>query len=127
MPKMNFIGEDFGRDPMTGFMTGSSNSPDAATAFFNETHPQDNAEWVLKERHPFDDTPLDDGDGNQSRDATGKALLAATSGMNPNDPNATYVEHTWRTARPWTGRSSTCPRPATTSPARCATTWRRSW
>ncbi|MER7200274.1 hypothetical protein CG723_21835 [Streptomyces sp. CB01635] len=94
MPKMNFIGEDFGRDPMTGFMTGLSNSPDAATEFFNETHPQDNAEWVLKERHTFDDTPLDDGDGNQSRDATGRALLAATSGMNPNDPNATYVEHT---------------------------------
>ncbi|MEU6659929.1 hypothetical protein [Streptomyces sp. NPDC046821] len=94
MPKMNFIGDDFGRDPMTGFMTGLSNSPDAATAFFNETHPQDNAQWVLKERPVFDDTPLDDGDGNQSRDATGKALLAATSGMNPNDPNATYVEHT---------------------------------
>jgi hypothetical protein len=94
MPKMNFMGADFGRDPMTGFMTALSEKPDTATQFFNETKPQDNAEWVLKDRPVFDDTPLDHGDGNQSRDATGKALLAATTGMNPNDPDARYVEHT---------------------------------
>ena len=97
MPKMNFIGgqdSDFGRDPMTGFMTGLSNSPAAATDFFNETKPQDNAEWVLKDRPVFDDTPLDDSDGNQARDATGRALVAAATGMNPNDPNAALVEHT---------------------------------
>lgn len=127
MPKMNFIGEDFGRDPMTGFMTGLSNSPDAATAFFNETHPQDNAEWVLKERHPFDDTPLDDGDGNQSRDATGKALLAATSGMNPNDPNATYVEHTPENRQALDRSLKYLSETGDDFPARCATTWRRSW
>ncbi|MGW5215243.1 hypothetical protein ACWEQO_29650 [Streptomyces sp. NPDC004051] len=94
MPKMNFIGEDFGRDPMTGFMTALSDSPDAATDFFNTTKPQDNAQWVLKDRPVFDDTPLDDGDSNQSREATGKALLAAATGVNPNDPNAVPVEHT---------------------------------
>ncbi|WP_328828366.1 hypothetical protein OHT77_12470 [Streptomyces sp. NBC_00252] len=93
MPKMNFIGEDFGRDPMTGFMTALSNSPDAATAFFNETQPQDNAEWVLKDRPVFDDTPLDSHDGNQSREATGNALVAAATGVNPNDPHAVPVDH----------------------------------
>lgn len=93
MPKMNFIGEDFGRDPMTGFMTALSNSPDAATAFFNETQPQDNAEWVLKDRPAFDDTPLDSHDGNQSREATGNALVAAATGVNPNDPHAVPVDH----------------------------------
>ncbi|MBU6533471.1 hypothetical protein [Streptomyces mayonensis] len=94
MPKMNFIGDDFGRDPVTGFMTALSTSPDAATDFFNTTQPQDNAEWVLKDRPTFDDTPLDDDDANQSREATGKALLAAATGVNPNDPNAVPVEHT---------------------------------
>ncbi len=43
VPKMNFIGEDFGRDPMTGFMTGLAASPHAATEFFNTTQPTDNA------------------------------------------------------------------------------------
>jgi hypothetical protein len=50
-------------------MTALSNSPDAATDFLNRTEPQDNAEWVLKDRPTFDDTPLNSNDGNQSRDA----------------------------------------------------------
>ncbi|BCM64861.1 MULTISPECIES: DUF6571 family protein [Streptomyces] len=94
MPKMNFIGDDFGRDPMTGLMTGLSHSPRAATDFFTTTQPQDNAAWVLKERPVFDDTPLDEDDGNPFREATGKALLAAATGVNPGDPNAVPVEHT---------------------------------
>ncbi|MFF9452461.1 hypothetical protein [Streptomyces flaveolus] len=94
MPKMNFIGDDFGRDPMTGYMTALSDSPEAATEFFNTTKPQDNAQWVLKDRPVFDDTPLDDGDGNSSREATGKALVAAATGVNPNDSHAVPVEHT---------------------------------
>ncbi|MFF7927796.1 hypothetical protein ACFZDP_42920 [Streptomyces mirabilis] len=94
MPKMNFMGDEFGRDPMTGFMTALSNSPDAATDFFNRTDPQDNAEWVLKDRPTFDDTPLNSNDGNHSRDATGNALVAAATGVNPNDPHAVPVEHT---------------------------------
>ncbi|MFJ8023102.1 hypothetical protein [Streptomyces sp. NPDC096311] len=94
MPKMNFMGDEFGRDPMTGFMTALSNSPDAATDFFNSTDPQDNAEWVLKDRPTFDDTPLNSDDANQSRDATGNALVAAATGVNPNDPHAVPVEHT---------------------------------
>ncbi|MYV47608.1 hypothetical protein [Streptomyces sp. SID2888] len=94
MPKMNFMGEEFGRDPMTGFMTALSSSPDAATEFFNTTKPQDNAEWVLKDRPAFDDTPLDSHDSNQAREATGKALLSATSGIYPFDDNAVFTSHT---------------------------------
>ncbi|MFE2045900.1 hypothetical protein ACFXAZ_34275 [Streptomyces sp. NPDC059477] len=35
-PWLNRIGEDSGSDPFTGFLKGLSNSPDAATAFFNQ-------------------------------------------------------------------------------------------
>ncbi|RLV67789.1 hypothetical protein STAN_3313 [Streptomyces sp. CBMAI 2042] len=95
MPKMNFMSdEDFGRDPMTGFMTALANSPDASTEFFNAKEPQDNAEWVLKERKPFDDTPLDDVP-NRALEATGKAMFAAVSGISdPEAEGARFVEHT---------------------------------
>ncbi|WP_175412780.1 hypothetical protein [Streptomyces sp. TRM64462] len=94
MPKMNFIGDgEFGRDPMTGFMTALSNSPDAATQFFNAKEPQDNAQWVLKERPYFDDSPLKDGP-NEARDAAGRAMFAAVSGVSdPKDPNAEFLPH----------------------------------
>ncbi|MER7466583.1 DUF6571 family protein [Streptomyces sp. NPDC097981] len=90
MPKMNFVGEDFGRDPMTGFMTALANSPNAATEFFDDDH----AQYVLKDRHSFDDTPLNGKDGNSSREATGNALVAAATGVNPLDPTAQPVDHT---------------------------------
>ncbi|MFI5899327.1 hypothetical protein [Streptomyces cyaneofuscatus] len=95
MPKMNFMSdEDFGRDPMTGFMTALANSPDASTEFFNAKEPQDNAEWVLKERTSFDDTPLDDGP-NPALDATGKAMFAAVSGVSdPGAEGVKFQEHT---------------------------------
>ncbi|MFI2291368.1 hypothetical protein [Streptomyces niveus] len=94
-PKMNFIGDDeFGRDPMSGFLTALSNSPDAATDFFNAKEPHDNAQWVLKDRPYFDDSPLDDGP-NEARDAAGKAMFAAVSGVSdPKDPNAEFQPHT---------------------------------
>ncbi|MFD4371210.1 hypothetical protein [Streptomyces sp. NPDC058486] len=95
MPKMNFIGdEEFGRDPLAGFMTALANSPDASTEFFNAKQPQDNAEWVLKDRGYFDDSPLDDGP-NEARDAAGKAMFAAVSGVtDPEAPGQKYAEHT---------------------------------
>ncbi|MCQ0001431.1 hypothetical protein [Streptomyces sudanensis] len=90
VPKMNFIGDaEFGRDPMTGFMTALSNSPDAATEFFNAKKPQDNAQWVLADRPSFDDSPLKDGP-NEALDATGRAMFAAVSGVS--DPKAPGVE-----------------------------------
>ncbi len=88
VPKMNFIGEDFGRDPMTGFMTALAASPNAATEFFNTTQPTDNAQYVLGDRQTFDDTPLNSKDGNSAREATGAALVSAATGVNPNDPTA---------------------------------------
>ncbi|MBT2454199.1 hypothetical protein [Streptomyces sp. ISL-86] len=88
VPKMNFIGEDFGRDPMTGFMTGLAASPNAATEFFNTTQPTDNAQYVLGDRQTFDDTPLDGKDGNSAREATGNALVAAATGVDPNNATA---------------------------------------
>ncbi|MFD7962951.1 hypothetical protein ACFV5J_19305 [Streptomyces zaomyceticus] len=94
MPKMNFIGEDFGRDPMTGFMTALATSPNAATEFFTATQPDDNAKYVLGDRQTFDDTPLNGKDGNSATDATGAALAAAATGMNPNDPTARQVDLT---------------------------------
>ncbi|MYS09192.1 hypothetical protein GTW71_22760 [Streptomyces sp. SID6041] len=93
MPKMNFVGEDFGRDPMTGFMTALAASPNAATDFFGADNP-DNARYVLGDRQVFDDTPLNDKDGNSAFDATGAALAAAATGMNPNDPTAPQVDLT---------------------------------
>ncbi|MER6999494.1 hypothetical protein [Streptomyces sp. NPDC000410] len=36
-PLLNHTGSDSGYDPMTGFLKGLSNSPDAATDFFNDT------------------------------------------------------------------------------------------
>jgi hypothetical protein len=35
-PNLNWIGEDSGNDPLTGYLKGLSNSPDAATGFFNQ-------------------------------------------------------------------------------------------
>ncbi|MFJ8207772.1 hypothetical protein [Streptomyces sp. NPDC096033] len=85
VPKMNFIGEDFGRDPMTGFMKALAGSPHAATEFFNATQPADNAQYVLGDRRTFDDTPLDSRDGNTAWEATGAALVAAATGVDPTD------------------------------------------
>ncbi|MER5852559.1 hypothetical protein ABT126_37605 [Streptomyces sp. NPDC002012] len=94
-PKLNFIGdEEFGRDPMTGFLTALANSPDASTDFFNSKEPQDNAQWVLKDRPYFDDSPLHDGP-NEAKDAAGKAMFAAVSGVSdPEAPGTKYEEHT---------------------------------
>ncbi|MGW1465558.1 hypothetical protein ACWCPT_14625 [Streptomyces sp. NPDC002308] len=95
MPRMNFIGDaEYGRDPMTGLMTALANSPDAATEFFTTKEPQDNAEWVLKDRHYFDDSPLKDG-GNEALEATGRAMYAAVSGATgPNAPASDFLPHT---------------------------------
>ncbi|UYQ65581.1 hypothetical protein [Streptomyces peucetius] len=94
MPKLNFIGDsEFGRDPMNGFLTVLANSPDASTDFFNAKEPQDNAQWVLKDRPYFDDSPLDDGP-NEAKDAAGKAMFAAVSGGTDPESGAKFAEHT---------------------------------
>ncbi|MEU0441316.1 MULTISPECIES: hypothetical protein [unclassified Streptomyces] len=94
-PRLNFIGnEDFGRDPVTGLATALRNNPGAATQFFNTTEPQDNAAWLLKERPYFDDSPLTDGP-NEAREAVGKAMFAAVSGVSDStDPDIVNQPHT---------------------------------
>ncbi|MGX1272719.1 DUF6571 family protein [Streptomyces phaeoluteigriseus] len=58
-PSLNRTGTDSGWDPMTGYLKALSNSPDAATDFFNNT-------FVTKdEDHDF--THDTDGDGKQGR------------------------------------------------------------
>ncbi|GHI23409.1 hypothetical protein Shyd_47800 [Streptomyces hydrogenans] len=47
-PHLNTTGTDFGFDPMTGYMKALSNSPDAATEFFN-------SEFIAKDT---EETPL---------------------------------------------------------------------
>lgn len=57
-PSLNRIGEDSGSDPLTGYLKGLCNSPDAATDFFNE-------EYVSKDDSPFErDT---DGNGKNGK------------------------------------------------------------
>ncbi|MEU3131432.1 hypothetical protein ABZ691_01235 [Streptomyces sp. NPDC006854] len=57
-PWLNRIGGDSGNDPLTGYLKGLSNSPDAATDFFNQ-------EYVSKEDSPFErDT---DGNGKNGK------------------------------------------------------------
>ncbi|WP_030681974.1 hypothetical protein [Streptomyces cellulosae] len=58
-PLLNRTGSDAGWDPMTGYLKGLSNSPDAATEFFNGT-------FVTKdEDHDF--THDTDGDGKKEK------------------------------------------------------------
>ncbi|MFE9387965.1 hypothetical protein [Streptomyces sp. NPDC006784] len=90
-----------GADPMTGYLKALSHNPDASTEFFNDS---EKADYFLKDmdhggRTWFDeDQPdsmgPDDGVKLPSREALGDALFAAGSGMNLDDPTATYVEHT---------------------------------
>ncbi|MFZ4274140.1 hypothetical protein ACOZFM_15650 [Streptomyces arboris] len=95
---------DAGTDPMTGFMKALAHNPDAATDFFSSTDPQDNAQHVLKDRKPFNDVVPDSmGYGksasdytgpNASYEATGDALVAAATGVDPDDKSARPAEHT---------------------------------
>ncbi|MBT3153481.1 hypothetical protein HTV45_21870 [Streptomyces sp. CHD11] len=83
-----------GSDPMAGFLKAVSHNPDYATELFSR---EDAADYLLTEREYYDeDDPYGEGDGTvQSRDALGKALLAAGTGLNPDQPYvvASY-EHT---------------------------------
>ncbi|MFD4261535.1 hypothetical protein ACFWR9_28900 [Streptomyces sp. NPDC058534] len=57
---LNRIGEDSGADPLTGYLKGLSNSPDAATEFFNQQYVSKN-----DPDNPFErDT---DGDGKNGK------------------------------------------------------------
>ena len=95
---------DAGTDPMTGYLTALSHNPAASTDFFSSTEPQDNAEWVLEDRRPFNDVVPDslgfnegpeDYDGPKAVDeAAGAALVAGATGMVPGDTEAPGGPHT---------------------------------
>ncbi|MFJ8546257.1 hypothetical protein ACIRFH_30505 [Streptomyces sp. NPDC093586] len=59
-PLLNRIGDDSGSDPLTGYLKGLSNSPDAATDFFNQ-------QFVSKDDsdNPFERDP--DGKGKNEK------------------------------------------------------------
>ncbi|MEU6525675.1 hypothetical protein ABZ892_23325 [Streptomyces sp. NPDC046924] len=83
-----------GSDPMAGFLKAVSHNPDYATELFSR---EDVADYLLTEREYYDeDDPYGKGDGTvQSRDALGKALLAAGTGLNPDQPHVvTSYDHT---------------------------------
>ncbi|MFI7383040.1 hypothetical protein [Streptomyces sp. NPDC049813] len=61
-PILNRIGDDSGSDPLTGYMKGLSNSPDAATDFFNQ-------QFVSREESPFE------RDSDDENDYKGKVAL----------------------------------------------------
>ncbi|MCC3771074.1 DUF6571 family protein [Streptomyces sp. UNOC14_S4] len=92
---LNFDGveKDFGRDPMTGFLKALSHNPDASTEFFNTTEPQDNAQYVLKDRHYFRDGGKEGGP-NAARESASAALFAAASGIDPDQKDVKFVQHT---------------------------------
>ncbi|MEV6553194.1 hypothetical protein AB0M57_31495 [Streptomyces sp. NPDC051597] len=82
VPKLNFIGEDFGRDPMTGFMTALAASPGAATEFFTPPSPPTTPSTCSVTARPSTTPP------STARKATGAALVAAATGVDPNDVTA---------------------------------------
>lgn len=64
-PWLNRIGDDSGSDPLTGYLKGLSNSPDAATSFFNQ-------EYVSKDNP---DNPFE-RDSDDENDYKGKVTLS---------------------------------------------------
>jgi len=64
-PQLNWIGEDSGNDPLTGYLKGLSNSPDAATDFFNQ-------EFISKDDP---DNPFE-RDSDDENDYKGKVTLS---------------------------------------------------
>ncbi|WP_431984623.1 hypothetical protein [Streptomyces qinglanensis] len=79
-----------GSDPMAGLLKAASHNPDFATDLFKDP---DTAEYYLRDReYPPEDPYLENG-RSRAAEALGDALYAGGSGLNPDDPNATYTEH----------------------------------
>ncbi|MFD9882013.1 hypothetical protein ACFWZT_11165 [Streptomyces alboflavus] len=101
-PYLNRTGSDTGWDPMAGFMKGLSNSPAAATSFFNDTFISkgdesnsferenengkmekatlSNFQYLFEERDWPVETNAKGGDSQTGRDNFALALEAATTG-----------------------------------------------
>ncbi|MGY4999195.1 hypothetical protein [Streptomyces sp. 900105245] len=90
-PYLNRMGGDTGWDPLGGYLKGLSNSPDAATEFFNDDfipkdgdhkHAVSNFKYLFEERHWPQAIKNDfSGDGSDDgRNNLASALEAATTG-----------------------------------------------
>lgn len=92
-PYLNRTGSDTGWDPMTGFMKGLSNNPDAATDFFNDRfiskndenspfHGQNksNFQYLFEEREWPSDFDSQGESSNTGKNNLALALEAATTG-----------------------------------------------
>ncbi|MGW5865806.1 hypothetical protein ACWFRJ_26890 [Streptomyces sp. NPDC055239] len=88
---LNHIGNDKGADPMTGFMKGLSNSPDAATEFFtakekgSDGKPEQNFKYLFEVREWRDDS-MEGKTSVTGRNSMAHALEAATTGHRPGEP-----------------------------------------
>ncbi|MFD7438971.1 hypothetical protein [Streptomyces sp. NPDC059861] len=116
-PRLNRIGEDSGSDPLTGYLKGLSNSPDAATDFFNEefisrSDPDNpferdrdgdgkkgdvtlsNFQYLFEERQWPTETNLQGDDLHTGKNNLALALEAATTGHPAGErPNADTPAH----------------------------------
>ncbi|MFI6873134.1 hypothetical protein ACIBL6_06830 [Streptomyces sp. NPDC050400] len=90
-PYYNRMGGDSGYDPLSGFMKGLSNSPDAATEFFNDDfiakdddhkHAVSNFKYLFEQRDWPDEvkSDLSGESSDDGRNNLAKALEAATTG-----------------------------------------------
>ncbi|MGP3977087.1 hypothetical protein ACTWQF_24340 [Streptomyces sp. 8N114] len=75
-------------DPMTGFLKAVSHNPEFATDLFKD---KEAADYYLNDR---EFVPEDSLSPNRAAEALGDALYAGGSGLNPDDPDAKYAEHT---------------------------------
>jgi hypothetical protein len=104
-PWLNRMGDDSGADPLTGYLKGLSNSPAAATDFFNQEYlpadgddrkePVDNFKYLFEDRKWPQEQNLHGDDLHVGQDYLGQALEAATTGHAAGEmPNADTPAHT---------------------------------
>lgn len=103
-PWLNRIGDDSGSDPLTGYLKGLSNSPDAATDFFNEDFlPKDddrkdavsNFKYLFEDREWPQETDSHGDDLHTGQNNLALALEAATTGHPAGElPTADTPAHT---------------------------------
>ena len=110
---------------MTGFLNAAAHNPEYATELFNDDA---KADYLLKDREYFSEAdPYDggyeEGDPLESREALGKALFAGGSGIDPDDPQGTYVEHTPEHKQVMSGALERLAGEDNDFPPNSATTW----
>ncbi len=82
---------------------------------------------VLHEHEGLKTSTYAAGLDKDDRAGFGRALQAATTGIDPSDRHAHYVAHSQQNEAVLRSAMSTCPRAATSSPLHCDSRWLRSW